>query len=101
GRAAAQRGGNDNERAALKAEFDAARLALEAERAELLQRPPVIERHIDEEALAQRLEHLRAELQQQFELEMKPRIDTALERQRETLARDSDREIEKIRVAAE
>jgi CheY-like chemotaxis protein len=91
----------DNQRAAMKAEFDAARLALEAERTELQQRPPVIEKHIDEEALAQRLEHLRAELQQQFEHEMQPRIDTALARQREALARDSDREIEKIRVAAE
>jgi CheY-like chemotaxis protein len=91
----------DNERAALKAEFDAARLGLEAERAELKQRPPVIEKHIDEEALAQRLEHLRAELQQQFEREMQPRIDAALARQREALSRDSDREIEKIRIAAE
>ncbi|MBV8545407.1 MAG: response regulator, partial [Acidobacteria bacterium] len=91
----------DNERAALKAEFDAARLNLEKERAELQQRPPVIEKHIDEEALAERLEHLRAELQQQFQREMQPRIDAALARQRETLARDSDREIEKIRQAAE
>jgi len=91
----------DNQRAALKAEFDAARLGLEAERVELQQRPPVIEKHIDEEALAQRLEHLRAELQQQFEHEMQPRIDTALARQREALARDSDREIGKIRAAAE
>jgi CheY-like chemotaxis protein len=91
----------DNERAALKAEFDAARLGLEAERAELQQRPPVIEKHIDEEALADRLEHLRAELQQQFLREMQPRIDAALARQRETLARDSDREIEKVRQAAE
>jgi len=91
----------DNERAALKAEFDAARLALEAERAELQQRPPVIEKHIDEEALAERLEHLRAELQQQFLREMQPRIDAALARQREALARDSDREIEKIRMSAE
>jgi CheY-like chemotaxis protein len=90
----------DNERAALKAEFDAARLSLDAERAELQQRPPVIEKHIDEEVLAQRLEHLRAELQQQFEREMQPRIDAALSRQRETLARDSDREMEKVRVAA-
>ncbi|MGA8810829.1 MAG: hypothetical protein WB973_23395, partial [Thermoanaerobaculia bacterium] len=63
----------DNQRAALKAEFDAARLALEAERAELQQRPPVIEKQIDEEALAQQLEHLRAELQQQFQREMQPR----------------------------
>lgn len=91
----------DNQRAALKAEFDAARLALEAERTELQQRPPVIEKHLDEEALAQRLEHLRAELQQQFEREMQARIDAALARQREALARDSDREIEKIRAAAE
>jgi CheY-like chemotaxis protein len=64
----------DNQRAALKAEFDAARLELEAER---------------------------AELQQQFEGELQPRIDAALARQREALARDSDREIEKIRAAAE
>ena len=91
----------DNERAALKAEFDAARLGLEAERAELQQRPPVIEKHIDEEALAERLEHLRAELQQQFLREMQPRIDAALARQREALARDSDREIEKIRMSAD
>jgi len=91
----------DNERAALKAEFDAARLGLEAERVELQQRPPVIEKHIDEEAVAQRLDHLRAELQQQFLREMQPRIDAALARQRETLARDSDREIEKIRQSAE
>ena len=91
----------DNKRAALKAEFDAARLELEAERAELQQRPPVIEKHLDEEALAERLEHLRAELQQQFQREMQPRIDAALARQRETLARDSDREIEKVRQAAE
>src|SRR5438105_5698062 len=91
----------DSERASLKAEFDAARLNLAAERAELQQRPPVIEKHIDEEALAQRLEHLRAELQQQFEREMQPRIDAALARQREALARDSDREIAKIRAAAE
>jgi CheY-like chemotaxis protein len=91
----------DNERASLKAEFDAARLGLEAERAELQQRPPVIEKHIDEEALAERLEHLRAELQQQFLREMQPRIDAALARQRETLARDADREIEKIRMSAE
>jgi CheY-like chemotaxis protein len=91
----------DNERAALKAEFDAARLGLEAERAELQQRAPVIEKHIDEEAVAQRLDHLRAELQQQFLREMQPRIDAALARQRETLARDSDREIEKVRHAAE
>ncbi|MCU1230032.1 MAG: Phosphate regulon transcriptional regulatory protein PhoB [Acidobacteria bacterium] len=91
----------DNERAALKAEFDAARLELEAERTELKQRPPVIEKHIDEEVLAQRLEHLRAELQQQFEREMQPRIDAALARQREALARDSDREMEKVRAAAD
>jgi CheY-like chemotaxis protein len=91
----------DNERASLKAEFDAARLSLDAERAELLQRPPVIEKQIDEEALVQRLDHLRAELQQQFNREMQPRIDAALARQREALARDSDREIEKIRAAAE
>jgi len=91
----------DNQRAAMKAEFDAARLALEAERAELQQRPPVIEKHLDEEALAQRLDHLRAGLQQQFEREMQPRIDAELARQREALARDSDREIEKIRAAAE
>ncbi|HEV7425839.1 MAG TPA: response regulator [Thermoanaerobaculia bacterium] len=91
----------DNERASLKAEFDAARLSLDAERVELLQRPPVIEKHMDEEALAQRLEQLRAELQQQFNREMQPRIDAALARQREALARDSDREIEKIRIAAE
>jgi CheY-like chemotaxis protein len=91
----------DNERAALKAEFDAARLGLEAERTELQQRPPVIEKQIDEEAVAQRLDHLRAELQQQFLREMQPRIDAALARQREMLARDSDREIEKIRQSAE
>jgi CheY-like chemotaxis protein len=91
----------DNQRAALKAEFDAARLSLDAERAELQQRPPVIEKHIDEEALKQRLEHLRAELQQQFERELQPRIDAALSRQREALARDSDRELEKVRVAAD
>jgi CheY-like chemotaxis protein len=91
----------NNQRATLKADFDAARVALEAERAELQQRPPVIEKHLDEDALAQRLDHLRAELQQQFERETQARIDAALARQREALARDSDREIEKIRVAAE
>jgi len=91
----------DDERAALKAEFDAARLQLEAERTELKQRPPLIEKHIDEEALAQRLEHLRAELQQQFERELPPRIDAALTRQREALARDSGHEMEKVRAAAD
>ncbi|HEX3577800.1 MAG TPA: response regulator [Thermoanaerobaculia bacterium] len=84
-----------------QAELDAARLALDAERAELKQRPPIIEKQIDEEALAERLEHLRAELQQQFLREMQPRIDAALAQQRETLARDSDREIAKVRQAAE
>jgi len=85
----------------LKAREAELQAAYRAELAELQQRPPVIEKHVDEEALAQRLEHLRAELQQQFERDTQSRIDAALARQREALARDSDREIEKIRVAAE
>ncbi|MDP9361510.1 MAG: response regulator [Acidobacteriota bacterium] len=100
----------DRERASLKASFDAARLELDAERADLQKQleearraPPVVAAHIDidEDALAQRLEQLRAELQQQFDRELQPRIDAQLAAQREALDRDAVQEIEKIRSAAE
>ena len=98
----------DRDRAALKAKFDAARLELDVERAELQKqldeerrRPAVIEKHIDEDALAQRLEHLRAELQQQFERELQARIDSELAAQRKMLERDAVREIEKARRSAD
>src|ERR1700756_3900588 len=80
----------ERERAALKAKFDAAREELDAERAELWQqldearaRPAVVATHADEEALAQRLEHLRAELQQQFERELQARLEAELASQRQ------------------
>ncbi|MEA2337041.1 MAG: phosphoserine phosphatase RsbU/P, partial [Thermoanaerobaculia bacterium] len=98
----------NRDRAELKAQFDAARLSIDAERAELQQqldeerrRPAVIEKHVDEEALAQRLEHLHAEWQQQFDRELQPRIDAQLAAQRQALERDSKREIDKIQRAAE
>ena len=79
--------GYDRDRIALKAKFDAARLELDAERAALQKqldeeraKPAVVEEHPDEDAIAQRLEHLRAELQEQFERELQPRIDRALAR---------------------
>jgi len=98
----------DRERVAMKAKFDAARLELEAHRAELQKqldeerrRPAVIEKHVDEDAIAQRLEHLRAELQQQFERELKTRLDAELAAQRLALEQDSEREIAKVRSAAD
>lgn len=98
----------DRERAELKAKFDESRLGLDAERAELQkqldeerQRPAVIERYVDEEAIAERLEHLRAELQERFERELQPRIDAELAAQRQALERDTVREIDKARRAAD
>ncbi len=106
----------ERERVTLKAKFDAARQEIEAERAELRKqleeergRLGVVdtlaethtETHIDEEAIAQRLEHLRAELQQQFERELRSSVQTELAAQRQMLERDSQREIEKVRHAAE
>jgi CheY-like chemotaxis protein len=98
----------DRERVAMKAKFDAARLELEAQRAELQKqldeerrRPAVIEKHVDEDAIAQRFEHLRAELQQQFERELKTRLDAELAAQRLAIEQDSVREIAKVRSAAD
>ena len=96
------------ERVTLKAKFDAARLEIDAERAELQKqleeerrRPAVIEKHVDEEAITQRLEHLRAELQQQFARELKTNVQMELAAQRQMLEQDSQREIEKVRRAAD
>ena len=98
----------ERERVALKAKFDAARQEIDAERAELQKqleeerrRPAVIEKHVDEEAIAQRLEHLRAELQQQFARELKTNVQLELAAQRQMLEQDSQREIEKVRRAAD
>lgn len=100
--------GYDRDRMALKAKFDAARLELDAERAALQRqldeeraKPAVVEEHPDEDAIAQRLEHLRAELQEQFERELQPRVDAALAAQRQALDRDAQREIEKARANAD
>ena len=94
----------ERERVTLKAKFDAARQEIEAERAELKTQlaeerrlPAVVETHLDEEAVAARLEHLRAELQQQFERELRTSVQMELAAQREMLERDSQREIEKVR----
>jgi len=98
----------ERERATLKAKFDAARLEIDAERAELQkqleeerQRPAVVEKHVDEEAVAQQLEHLRAELQQQFQQEMRTSVQKELAAQRQLLEQDSQREIEKVRRASD
>ncbi|HXA17489.1 MAG TPA: response regulator, partial [Thermoanaerobaculia bacterium] len=101
----------ERERVTLKAKFDAARQEIEAERAELRKqleeerrRPAAethVETHLDEEAIAQRLEHLRAELQQQFDRELRTRVQTELAAQRQMLERDSQREIEKVRHSSD
>jgi CheY-like chemotaxis protein len=98
----------ERERVTLKTKFDAARLEIEAERAELQKqleeerrRPAVIEKHVDEDAIAPRLEHLRAELQQQFERELKTSVQSELAAQRKMLDQDSQREIDKVRRAAD
>ena len=98
----------ERERATLKAKFDAARQEIDAERAELQKqleeerrRPAVVEQHADEEAIAQRLEHLRAELQQEFERELKTSVQMELAAQRQMLEKDSEREIENVRRAAD
>jgi CheY-like chemotaxis protein len=98
----------ERERVTLKAKFDAARLEIDAERADLQKqldeerrRPAAIETHLDEEAIAERLEHLRAELQQQFERELRTSVEMELAAQRQMLERDSQREIEKVRHDAD
>ena len=99
---------NEPERASLKASIAAARLEWDAERAALQKQieearraPPAAVTPIDEDAFATRLEHLRAELQHQLDLDLQPRIDAQLAAQRVALERDAVQEIERIRQASE
>ncbi len=98
----------DSELAAMKAKFDAARLEFDVERVELQNkldderaRPEVVEKQVDDEAIDERLEHMRAELQQQFERDLKQRIAVELAAQRRALEHDSEQEIAKVRTSAD
>ena len=104
----ALRAGYEPEHASLKASFETARLAWDAERADLQKQieetrgtAAAVVAQSDESALAAHLEQMRAELRHQFDLDVQPRIDAQLAAQRVALERDTVQEIERIRNAAE